>query len=569
MKFSQAFIPTLKENPADADTVSAKLMLRAGMVRKLGAGLYEWLPMGLRVLRNVEQIIREEMNRAGALEVWLPNIQPKELWEESGRWQYYGRELLRIKDRKNAEFCFAPTAEEVITDLARRSFKSYRDLPAVFYQFGTKFRDEIRPRFGVMRAREFLMKDAYSFHASNEDLDKTYQTMYDTYSRIFTRLGLKFRPVEADTGSIGGSSSHEFMVLADTGEDQIATCESCGYAANVERAETLKLTNVTHEALLAIEEVATPNRSSVADVAAALNVTPDRVIKTVFMIADSQPVVALLRGDTDVNVPKLQRLLGAQIIRMAKDDEYRDIAGCDVGFAGPMNLKAKVIADFLVEGISNAVTGAGKKDIHLKNVNIGRDYKPELVADIRNIRAGDACPRCGKSISFARGIEVGHVFKLGIKYSKAMQANFLDEAGQAQPMIMGCYGIGVSRIVAAAIEQNHDEWGIRWPLPIAPYDVIITPANVTHEASLQAATQIYKALLEKGISVLFDDRDMRAGFKFKDADLIGVPLRVTIGEKSLARGMVEIKWRTDAAAEEITVDKAVEKVLQLLQAQEG
>jgi prolyl-tRNA synthetase len=569
MKFSQAFIPTLKENPADADTVSAKLMLRAGMVRKLGAGLYEWLPMGLRVLRNVEQIIREEMNRAGALEVWLPNIQPKELWEESGRWNVYGKELLRIKDRKNAEFCFAPTAEEVITDLARRSFKSYRDLPVCLYQFGTKFRDEIRPRFGVMRAREFLMKDAYSFHPSTESLDKTYQVMVETYSRIFTRLGLKFRPVEADTGSIGGSSSHEFMVLADTGEEQIATCDNCGYAANIERAETLELKNISLSAPLAVEEVSTPNVSKVVDVAKALNATPAEVIKTVFMIADSQPVVALLRGDTELNVHKLQRVLGAQQVRPAKDEEYREIAGCDVGFAGPMNLKAKVVADFLIAGMSNAVTGAGKKDAHLKNVNIGRDYKPDMLADIRNIREQDACPRCGKPVYFTRGIEVGHVFKLGPKYSKSMKADFLDEAGQSQPMIMGCYGIGVSRIVAAAIEQNNDEWGIRWPRPIAPYEVIVTAANVTHAESLQVATQIYTALREKGVSILFDDRDMRAGFKFKDADLIGIPLRVTIGEKSLARGVVEIKWRTEPAATEIAVDKAVEKVLQLLQAMEG
>ncbi len=569
MKFSQAFIPTLKENPADADTLSAKLMLRSGMVRKLGSGLYEWLPMGLRVLRNVEQIVREEMDKSGALEVWLPHIQPKELWEESGRWQVYGKELLRIKDRKNAEFCFAPTAEEVITDLARRSFKSYRDLPTCLYQFGTKFRDEIRPRFGVMRAREFLMKDAYSFHSSVEDLDKTYQVMVETYTRIFTRLGLKFRPVEADTGSIGGSSSHEFMVLADTGEEQIATCDSCGYAANVERAETLELKNISLKAPLPVEAVSTPNLSKVVDVAKAVNVTPADVIKTVFMIADSQPVVALLRGDTELNVHKLQRVLGAQQIRPAKDEEYREIAGCDVGFAGPMNLKAKVVADFLIAGISNGVTGGGKKDIHLKNVNIGRDYKPDVIADIRNIREQDPCPRCGKPVYFTRGIEVGHVFKLGTKYSKSMKADFLDEAGQSQPMIMGCYGIGVSRIVAAAIEQNNDEFGIRWPLPIAPYDVIVTPANVTHEESLKVSTQIYKALLEKGVSVLFDDRDMRAGFKFKDADLIGIPLRVTIGEKSLARGVVEIKWRTDAAAQETTVDKAVEKVLQLLQATEG
>ncbi len=541
-------------------------MLRAGLIRKVGAGLYDWLPFGFKVLKKVEQIVREEMDRAGGMEVWLPHVQPKELWEESGRWQFYGKELLRIKDRKDNEFCFAPTAEEVVTDLARRSFKSYRDLPALFYQFGTKFRDEIRPRFGVMRAREFYMKDAYSFHSNDQDLDKTYQSMVEAYTRIFTRLGLKFRPVEADTGTIGGSFSHEFMVLADTGEEQIATCESCGYAANIERAETVIRQAAAKEAAKAIEDVHTPNAHRVVDVAKQMGVGADKIIKTVFLVADGKPVVALVRGDTDLNEHKLQRAIGAQQMRPAHDEEYKEIAGCDVGFAGPMKLKAKVVADLLVPHISNAVTGAHKKDYHLRNVNIDRDFKPDLIADIRNIRAGDDCPRCDGKIVFYRGIEVGHVFKLGIKYSKAMQANFLDESGESKPMIMGCYGIGVSRIVAAAIEQNNDEWGIRWPLPIAPFQVILTPANMTHEPSAQTAEKIYDGLLKKGVQVLLDDRDMRAGFKFKDADLIGVPLRVTIGEKSLAKGVVEIKWRNQANAEEIPLDQAVEKVVSLLQA---
>ncbi len=566
MRFSKYFIPTLKENPADADTTSAKLMLRAGLIRKVGAGLYDWLPLGFKILKKVEQIIREEMDRAGGMEVWLPHVQPKELWEESGRWQFYGRELLRFKDRKDAEFCFAPTAEEIITDLARRSFKSYRDLPALMYQFGTKFRDEIRPRFGVMRAREFYMKDAYSFHATDADMDAMYQTMVDTYTRIFTRLGLKFRPVEADTGTIGGSFSHEFMVLAETGEEQIAACDSCGYAANIERAETRPPAPSAKEALKAIEEVATPNQHKVVDVAKALGVGPEKIIKTVFLIADSQPVVALVRGDTDLNEHKLQRLLGAQLIRPAKDEEYRQIANCDPGFAGPMKLKAKVVADLLVPEISNAVTGANKKDFHLKNVNIERDFKPDLIADIRNIRAGDDCPRCKGKVVFHRGIEVGHVFKLGTKYSKSMKADFLNEGGSSEPMIMGCYGIGVSRIVAAAIEQNNDEWGIQWPMPIAPFKVIVTPANMTHPESAQTAEKIYTGLKEKGLDVLLDDRDMRAGFKFKDADLIGIPLRVTIGEKSLAKGVVEIKWRNQSQAEEVPVEKAVEKITALAQA---
>jgi len=569
VRFSRYFIPTLKENPADADTMSAKLMLRSGMIRKVAAGLYDWLPLGHKVLKKVENIVRDEMNRAGALEVWLPVIQPKELWEESGRWQFYGRELLRIKDRKNNEFCFAPTAEEMITDLVRKTIKSSRELPVNLYQFGTKFRDEIRPRFGIMRAREFLMKDAYSFHADDKSMDETYKVMVETYTRIFTRLGLKFRPVEADTGSIGGSFSHEFMVLADTGEEQIASCPNvtCGYAANIERAETRPVEPAANApAALATEEVETPGKSKVVDIAAAMGVSANKIIKTVFMIADAQMVVALVPGDSDLNVHKLQRHLGAKQIWPAKDAEYIAAAGCDVGFAGPMNLKARVVADPLVMSIVNGVTGAGKKDFHLKNVNPGRDFTPESVADIRNIRPSDPCPRCSTPVAFFRGIEVGHVFKLGTKYSKAMKAEFLDEAGNAQPMIMGCYGIGVSRIVAAAIEQNNDEWGIKWPVQIAPFQVIVTPANVTHDESRLAAEKIYNALLEKGVDVLLDDRDVRAGFKFKDADLIGIPLRVTIGEKSLARGMVEVKRRYEAQATEAPLDAAIEKVMETLQA---
>jgi prolyl-tRNA synthetase len=563
VRFSKYFIPTLKENPADADTVSARLMIRAGLIRKVGAGLYEWLPLGFKILKKVETIIREEMDRAGGMEVWLPIIQPKEFWEETGRWQFYGKELLRIKDRKNAEFCFAPTAEEIITDLARRHVKSYRDLPLLFYQFGTKFRDEIRPRFGVMRAREFYMKDAYSFHATDEDMDKMYQVMVDTYTRIFKRLGLHFRPVEADTGTIGGSFSHEFMVLADTGEEQIAYCPNCQYSANIERAETKALNPAKNEADEPIQEISTPNLFRVAEVAKHMGVTEDRVIKTVFLIADNQPVVALVRGDTELNEHKLQRLIGAQQIRPAKDEEYREIAGCDVGFAGPMKLKAKVVADNLIATISNGVSGANKKDFHLKNVNIGRDYKPDILGDIRNIRPGDECPKCSTPIQFFKGIEVGHVFKLGTKYSKSMKAEFLGENGESQPMIMGCYGIGVSRIVAAAIEQNNDEWGIKWPLPIAPFQVIITPANVTHEPSIQAAEKLYTELKSKGLDVLLDDRDLRAGFKFKDADLIGIPIRVTIGEKSIAKGGVEIKLRTQDKFEEVPFDQAVENVVRL------
>ena len=567
MRFSRYFVPTLKENPADADTMSAKLMLRSGMIRKVAAGLYDWLPLGLKVLKKVENIVREEMNRAGAMEVALPVIQPKELWEETGRWQFYGRELLRLSDRKKNEFCFAPTAEEMITDLVRKTIKSSRELPVNLYQFGTKFRDEIRPRFGVMRSREFLMKDAYSFHSSEADLDAEYNRMSETYSRIFTRLGLKFRPVEADSGAIGGNSSQEFMVLADTGEDLIASCEKCGYAANLERAEVSAPASSGKQAPLAVEEVPTPNASKVVDVAKAMGTTADRIIKTVFMVADGQTVVALVRGDTDLNVPKFQRALGAKGIRPANEAEYTAAAGgSDVGFAGPQHIKVRMVADHLVAAMSNAVVGGGKKDVHLRNANPGRDFQIETIADIRNIREGEACPKCGAPVKFFRGIEVGHVFKLGTKYSAPMKCEYLDETGVAKPMIMGCYGIGVSRIVAAAIEQNNDEWGIKWPVRIAPFQVIVTPANVTHDESRLTAEKIYNALLEKGVDVLLDDRDVRAGFKFKDADLIGIPLRVTIGEKSLARGMVEVKRRDEAQATEAPIDAAIEKVMETLQA---
>jgi prolyl-tRNA synthetase len=531
-------------------------MLRAGLIRKVAAGLYEWLPLGFRVLKKVESIIREEMNRIGGMEVWLPHIQPKELWEESGRWQFYGKELLRIKDRKDTEFCFAPTAEEIITDMARRDVRSYRDLPLLFYQFGTKFRDEIRPRFGVMRAREFYMKDAYSFHANEKDLDKTYQDCFDAYKRTFERLGLKFRPVEADTGTIGGTSSHEFMVLADTGEEHIAACPKCGYAANIERAETDTPSASGASTLGTIEEVATPGKHKVDDVAKHMGVGADQVIKTVFLIVDSQPVVALLRGDTELNEPKLLRMLGAKLMRPATEDEYRAIADSPVGFAGPMKLKAKVVADAFIPLVVNGVSGGNKKDVHLKNVNYGRDYKADIVGDIRNIRPQDPCPRCQAPVDFFKGIEVGHVFKLGTKYSEAMKATVLDEGGKAKPMIMGCYGIGVSRIVAAAIEQNNDQWGIQWPAPIAPFDVIITPANMSDEKTRTVAEKIYTDLLSMGVDVLLDDRDERAGIKFKDADLIGIPLRITIGEKSLLKNVVEFKPRTAAQAEEVPIEKA-------------
>lgn len=562
MRLSRYLLPTLKELPADADTASARLMLRAGMIRKVAAGLYEWLPVGLRVLRKVERIVREEMDRAGGQEVWLPVVHPKSLWEESGRWQVYGREMLRFKDRKDTEFCLAPTAEEVITDLVRREIRSYRELPLLLYQFGTKFRDEIRPRFGVMRAREFYMKDAYSFHADEASAEAVYAEVVAAYKRIFTRCGLTFRPVEADTGAIGGNFSHEFMVLADTGEETIASCDACGYAANIERAEALPPAPDAPEPLGAIEEVSTPGSGSVEAIARLLGVPATKILKTVFFMADGQPVVALVRGDLELNEPKLQRALGAKQMFKAGEDVYRRSAGCEPGFAGPVNLSVTTIADTSVLGMVNAVTGANKTDAHLKNVNPGRDFNPGRVADIRNVREKDPCPKCKLPLCFHKGIEVGHTFKLGTKYSQAMGAGFLTEKGVKTPFIMGCYGIGVSRVVASAIEQSHDENGIRWPEALAPFDVALLPLTVTEPRLMEAAERIERGLEAQGFSVLMDDRDQRAGVKFKDADLLGLPTRVTVGEKKLAQGLVEIKRRSDAQSRDVPLDQAVEFLAQ-------
>ncbi|HOW28673.1 MAG TPA: proline--tRNA ligase [Elusimicrobiota bacterium] len=570
MRRTHYLLPTLKEVPADADTVSAKLMLRAGLIRKVASGIYEWLPFGLRVLRKVERIVREEMDAAGALEVWLPVVQPKELWEETGRWTYYGKELLRLKDRKDTEFCLAPTAEEVITDLVRREVRSYRELPVMLYQFGTKFRDEIRPRFGVMRAREFYMKDAYSFHADEQDAEKYYKRVYEAYTKIFTRCGLQFRGVEADTGTIGGSFSHEFMVLAETGEELMVSCD-CGYAANVERAECRALNPGSPEPPLPPEDVSTPGSWSVEDVAKLLKLSPEKFIKTQFYVADQEPVVALVRGDREINEPKLQRVLGCKVLERANDETYRKVAGCEVGYAGPVGLKERarnpkfrLVADLSVKDIVNGVSGSNRKDYHTVHINVGRDYQPDGFYDIRVIREGDSCPRCGETVRFSRGIEVGHTFKLGLKYSQSMNARYLDEKGERVPFVMGCYGIGVSRVVAAAIEQRHDDNGISWPLALAPFQVIVLPLNVTEPNVMGTAEKIYQELKDKGVDVLLDDRDERAGVKFKDADLTGIPVRVTVGEKKLPAGLVEIKGRDEAKPTDVPVSEAVGDVLRRL-----
>lgn len=583
MRFSQLFIPTLREAPKDADTLSAKLMFRAGMIRKIASGIYEWLPLGLRVLRKVEQIVREEMNVIGGQELWLPQVQPRELWEETGRWQLYGKELLRFKDRKGSDFCFAPTAEELITDLVRNEVRSYRELPLLFYQFGVKFRDEIRPRFGVMRAREFYMKDAYSFDGDEKDAEKTYEKVFEAYKKIFVRCGLKFRPVEAETGTIGGSFSHEFMVLAETGEEEIVSCE-CGYAANVERAEcTHSSPSLVHspqslEEPKPLQEIATPNAYTVEDVAKLLKAPKEKFIKTMFYLADGKAVVALLRGDCELNEAKLARALSAQLIEKMSEEEYAALADCAVGFAGPQGLSerckrrspdCKIIADFLVKDIVNGISGANKKHFHAVNINLGRDYQPDFFADLRKIRQGDFCPRCwkngsAKKLSFSRGIEVGHTFKLGTQYSEAMGAKFLDEKGNSLPYRMGCYGIGVSRIVAAAIEQSHDENGIIWQSrEMAPFQVVIVPVNFSESKTREMSGKIYQELLSSGIDCLWDDRNERAGVKFKDADLLGIPLRLTVSEKTLEKNQVEIKERTKSKPQMLSLPSVTETLKKL------
>jgi prolyl-tRNA synthetase len=556
-------IPTLKEVPLGADIVSVKLMVRSGMMRKLAPGLFELLPLGLKVLRKIENIIRQEMDAAGGQEVIFPLISPKNLWLETGRWNVYGKELFRLKDRKDAEFCLAPTAEEVVTDLIRKEIKSYKQLPVMLYQFGTKFRDEIRPRFGVMRSREFLMKDAYSFHTDEVDLEKYYKTMVDAYTNICTKCGFQFRVIEAASGAIGGSFSHEFMVLADTGEEEMIWC-SCGYGANSEKSECLKLEQFKEEAL-PVEEILTPDVSAVEDVAKLLNLSPKKFIKTMIYVADKKPVVVLVRGDHEINEMKLQVLLGASETTLADEQTVISVTNAPIGFAGPAGLKnIKIIADLCVAELSNALTGANKKDYHLKNVNFKRDYNADVVADIRKITRGDICPRCKKEeLKFSRGIEIGHTFKLGNKYSKSMNASYLGADGKEKFSSMGWYGIGVTRILAATIEQSHDDDGIIWPDNIAPFEVTIVPLNYVEEKTKETTEKIYKELFSKGLDVLIDDRDERSGIKFKDADLIGIPYRIVISEKNLANGNVELKARRDGK-DAIRLLKPEEVVSELL-----
>jgi len=563
MRYSKYFIPTHKEAPSDAEVISHQLMIRAGMIRKLTSGVYTYLPLCLRSIRKVEDIIREEMNRAGAIEILMPAVQPAELWQESGRWDHYGRELLRFKDRHDREACFGPTHEEVITDLVRKEIHSYKQMPINLYQIQTKFRDEIRPRFGIMRGREFIMKDAYSFDVDEEGANLSYEAMYEAYTRIFERCGLKFRAVEADTGTIGGSYSHEFMVLAETGEDQVINCTECDYAANLERAEvkssqTLSESDVKD--LNPIMEVGTPGIKTVEEVTAFLSVSPSQLIKSLIFAVDGEEIAVLIRGDHELNEAKLKSLLGAQTVELASERVVEEITGAPIGFAGPVGLNVKIVADHALKGMRNFVTGGNRKDLHLRNVNMKRDFEVDLLGDLRIITPQDSCPRCGKKIEFGRGIEVGHIFKLGTKYSQALKAVFLNRQGKEAPIIMGCYGIGVGRTVAAAIEQNYDKDGIIFPIPIAPFEVTILPLQMHDTGVVETAEKIYTELLDVKVDTLLDDRDERAGVKFNDADLLGIPIRVTVGVKGIKGGQVEIKLRSETESFFVPINNAASSI---------
>ncbi len=561
MRASQLLIATVKETPADAEVISHQLMLRAGMIRKLAAGLYTWLPLGLRVLRKVERIVREEMDRAGAQEVLMPSVQPAELWEESGRWEKYGPELLRLKDRHDREFCYGPTHEEVITDLIRNEIRSYKQLPSNFYQIQTKFRDEIRPRYGIMRAREFLMKDAYSFHLDQDSLEETYQVMHKTYCRIFDRIGLAYRPVQADTGSIGGNASHEFHVLADSGEDDIAFSTDSEYAANVELAEAIKQDLKTDSHQQDMQTVDTPGQKSIDEVSQFLKLSPQQCIKTLLVKGEESDVVALvLRGDHELNAIKAEKLdTIASPLCFASEDEIKNAANCEPGSIGPVGLSIPVIVDHSAASLTNFVTGANQDGKHLTGVNWGRDLPEPVSVDIRNVVEGDPSPDGKGRLQIKRGIEVGHIFQLGKNYSEAMKATVLDDGGKSVVMTMGCYGIGVSRVVASAIEQNHDDKGIIWPDSIAPFQVVILAMNFKKSGRVrEAVNDLYANLIEAGIDVLLDDRGERPGIMFADMELIGIPHRIVVGDKSLDKNIYEYKNRQGDDAQEVPIDQMLE-----------
>jgi len=569
MRWSKTLIPTLKEDPADAEVVSHKLLVRAGFIRQISRGIYDYFPLALRVIRKIENIVRQEMDRAGAQELLLPVASPAELWQESGRWDMYGKELLRFKDRHERDFCLGPTHEEVITDLVRKVVRSYRELPFNLYQIQTKFRDEVRPRFGLMRGREFIMKDAYSFHTDVEDSRREYDNMFQTYKRIFSRLDLRFRPVEADTGAIGGSQSHEFQVLAESGEDAIVSCSKCDYAANIEKAEVRGGRPAARDIAAetpAVEKVATPGKKTVAEVAEFLKLPADKFIKTLVYCTDSgELVAALVRGDHEINELKLRAVLGCREITLADEAAVASAAGVAPGFLGPIGSKLRMIADHSIQGLRGAVTGANEANAHFIHVDQERDFTPAAFADFRMAVAGDPCPRCDEGrLETHRGIEVGQVFYLGTKYSESMGATFLDAEGRERPIEMGCYGIGISRLVAAAVEQNHDANGIIWPLAIAPFHVLLLPINYKDEKLRAAADKLYQELQQCGVEVLLDDRDERPGVKFKDADLVGIPLRVTIGAKGLEKGTIELRRRREGDTEEVPLADAAKKISGIL-----
>lgn len=571
MKFSSYFLPTMREEPAEAEIASHKLMLRAGMIRKLAAGVYSILPFYQKALQRLEKIIREEMNRAGAQEVFLPAMQPAELWRASGRWDIYGDELVRLKDRHKRDFCLGPTHEEVITSLVAGEVRSYRQLPLNLYQIQTKFRDEIRPRFGVMRGREFSMKDAYSFDRDEAGAEESYRRMYEAYEIIFSRCGLKFKAVEADSGPIGGSFSHEFMVLAETGEDAVISCRGCGYAANMEKAELPAPPSAADVDELPLEKVSTPGMKTIEEVSAFLKAAPSDIVKTLIYRADDDLIAVLIRGDHQLNEVKLKNHLLARKAEPAGPEDILALTGAPVGFAGPLGLGgSRILADRHVAVMQNFVTGANESDAHYINVNIGRDFSIDDTLDLKQAEPGDACPRCGNVLELTRGIEVGHVFKLGTKYSKSLGATFLDENGREVESVMGCYGIGVGRTIAAAIEQNRDEKGIVWPIALAPFQVLILSLKTDDPETMEHSGKLYQSLQDMGWDVLWDDREERAGVKFMDADLIGIPVRVTLGPRSLKSKTVEVKIRQTGEEKEFALGEAplaINKLLESLSAQ--
>ncbi len=565
MRWTRFFSPTLKETPAEAETKSHRLMLRAGMMRKVSAGVYTLLPLGLRVAQKVEKIVREEMNRTGALEILMPVLNPAELWTESGRWAVYGKELMRLQDRHGRFFALGPTHEEIVTDIARGEVRSYRQLPLTLYQIQTKFRDEVRPRFGVVRAREFIMKDAYSFHQTEESLQETYARMYEAYTRIFKRCGLRFGSVEADSGTIGGDVTHEFMVFADTGESQVFACK-CGYAATEDRAEGEIHVYPADGKALPMEKVSTPGMKTVEEVTAFLKKKPWQLLKTIIYNSEGSFVAVLMRGDREINEAKLKKALGEVGLELATPEEIMKVTGAPLGFSGPVGLKGvRLIADSSISAMSNMVAGANEADAHLINVNIGRDFEADEFHDLVQAMEGDKCKKCGEVLSAWRGIEVGQIFKLGTKYSTVMKARFLDDKGDEHPFIMGCYGIGITRTVAAAIEQNSDGDGIFWPMSIAPFEVHVLPTNMSDPALVETAEKVYQGLVDRGIEVILDDREERPGGKFKDADLIGVPIRITVGERGMKEGIVEIRLRETGETTKVAVNAAVDRAAETVQ----